>query len=175
MHLHIPRVVTTPVILASAHALRDFRRPPLPLLLSYAVALVPYPFATPSFLLASVRHFANDVGMRTSMLLHAWWIGLAHLHLQSVAWVTFVLYYVFVHAMPCLLQWLTTAPMEACVALVFCAACAVIHDGSFVVNDVLQRVVVSHVMLGESTRKQITRCSNYPTEDSPCTRTPLLQ
>lgn len=175
MHLSVPRVLTTPVILASAHALHDFRRPPLPLLLSYAVALVPYPFATPTFLLASVRHFAKDVGMRTSMLLHAWWIGLAHWHLQTIAWITFVLYYVFVHAMPCLLQWFKTAPMEAGAAFVFCIGCAMVHDGSFVVNDVLQRVVVSHVVLNESTRKEATRYSNPPTEDSHRTRMPLTQ
>lgn len=90
-----------PICIASAHAVDDFillsRRHELAL--PYALAsTVPTTTVIPLFFVASVYHFANDVGVWSSVCMHLFWALLWYTDNVDFAFAAFALYYCGVHA-----------------------------------------------------------------------------
>jgi len=141
---------------ASAHGLTDFQRPPRELL-PYAIVFAPMPteIVTPIFLGCSMLHFARDIGVQRSVLLHATFIGLAPF-VPALAWGIFALYYcayhvplhVAEHAALAVTKPRFAAAVAAC-AVVF--ALAVQGAEVFPLTDLMQLGIVAHVLVDEFT------------------------
>lgn len=151
MLLRIPALFAKPVLMASTHGLHDLQHERVRLL-AYPLALVPLPFTTHAFLIASVRHFSHDVGVWPSLLVHLLWGVFFSAGREVVAWSTFTAFYVVMHALPRLRLWYSKSRVQACVAIVcvFCASLLV--SGGLVVDETVQRMIVVHVSLDEMNR-----------------------
>ena len=69
-------LVQTALRVVAVHGATDAWVHPPSWLLAYAPAALPWPCTTPAFLVASVVHFARDVGAGGSVALHATWAAL---------------------------------------------------------------------------------------------------
>ena len=154
MHIFVTHHVV-PIVLASAHGLRDLARP-LAHLWPYALVpvLLPPAAATPAFLAASVIHFARDVGTPGSVLLHVTWGALALAGMEEAAWTLFALYYCGVHALP-----RRALPSAALLALRLLLVGALLlttitpspaAPNALHVGPTLQLLVVAHVVRDEA-------------------------
>ena len=154
-----------PVVLASCHGLVDAYAPPFRALLAYAPALVlPFPEAAvfPSFLVASCVHFARDVPPLASVAAHALLLLLSvspanapYPAVRLAAWGAFALFYVGVHARRVWQEWYASRPLHAaCAGVVFVVASALVARlpaEEIVLHPLLQRTIVGHVVLDETT------------------------
>lgn len=149
MILRVPAVAASPIVVASAHGLSDFRGPPV-CLIAYLLLLFPLPHVTTCFLVASILHFSFDVGLIGSALLHATWGLLAKLKKPRVAWASFAAYYTIVHARPRLQEWFRSRPRQTWCALVCCGLASVfLPPGDLIVGEMLQKLVISHVVVDD--------------------------
>lgn len=164
--LVVPKCVAVPAVLASCHGLVDAYAPPFRALLAYAPALLlPCPEAAvfPSFLVASCVHFARDVPPLASVAAHALLLLLLsvspanapHPAVRLAAWVAFALFYVGVHARRVWQEWHASRPLHAaCAGVLFAAASALVARlpaEEIVLHPLLQRTIVGHVVLDETT------------------------
>ena len=150
MHFAIP--VHRPLLLsiAAAHGVTDVARPPSQLIV-YAMALLPLPgwLTSGAFGIASVMHFASDMGGAMSLLMHATWAALARYH-WALAFESALWYICAVH-IPMLFQ---RASLTVRTVLLIGTLVAIVHgpnvlveNGTFHLSHRLQRIVACHVWL----------------------------
>ena len=150
--LMVPAYVAAPVLLASCHGLSDLARPigtlgwyALPLVVSPALRLP----TTCLFVAASVVHFARDVDMVVSVVLHAALVALSvTARTRAVAWPLFAVYYTCVHSRLQMQQWYEAAPRQAALALlVGCVVgCSWPSNAVLAVTDRMQALVCAHIL-----------------------------
>ncbi len=145
----IPANLVGPLLVASSHGLADLRRPPSALASYALVPLLPDPWVTPLFAVASVRHFSHDVVPFTSLLLHVLWILLVRLGQPDVAWCIFCVFYLFVHSLSRFRTWWRESKKEVCLAVGATAAASLCLTGDLVLQDWMKRVVIAHVVVDE--------------------------
>ena len=137
------------------HGLVDFAEEAT--LVAYPLCMcMPRRLATPAFALGSVWHFAEDVGLPASVLLH---LALAALP-PRVAMVLLDVFFVCVH-LPLLLLRLRARPIAAALLMAGLAVGAAVPDrvcggmmrgGEVVLNTVYLKVVAAHCLTGTLTR-----------------------
>lgn len=152
MILQLPAFVVKPVLLASSHGLHDCRHSPHELAF-YTLVLLPIPHVTPLFLAASVRHFSHDVGKVASLAIHVLWMSLFYLSRQEVAWSLFALYYVCIHSFSRMCEWFKESPRQVCLALGLGIISSLLVSGDFAVNEAMQKGIIAHVLLDETSPK----------------------
>ena len=149
MHIVVPAPVPPFVVAASAHALHDVHHGRA--LACYVFTAIPLGGASTSIAaIASLRHFAQDVGLVPSVIFHALWCFLAHRRLA--AWTCFTLFYVGVHARRRFGAWMRTAPYTCSIALLSGAAVGFTIrcvGTDFVVGHAMQRLIAAHVIIEE--------------------------
>jgi hypothetical protein len=162
--LSIPASVTPCVLLASTHAVGDVHFRPVPMATAYGLAAVAIPSAmtTPCFLVASVLHFAPDLGsVGASLALHCGFMLMAVHDMYDAAWCLFAAFYVLVHAPRAVFAWraerwsaetvghaarsVVAWTLAACFSMWSFASFAT-HSG-LVLSHSMQRVVVAHAVL----------------------------
>ena len=150
-----------PVAVASLHGLVDVDyvlRPDL--YVAYAAAwLVPACLVSPLFFVASIRHFALDVGALPSVVMHITWSALSLCGRARVAWCTFVLYYCLVHVG----RWGVEESQNAVRKGVFGLLCMMTwmvsprNAADFFVRPHHLKMVIGHVLLNEKRLKDRMR------------------
>lgn len=117
----------------------------------YGAALLPLP-ATPAFAAASVAHFSRDVGLGGSILLHCVLVALAKERLRA-ACLLLQMYMCMLHVPIVLLglaarrDWHALGIVAASSLAAWAARGRVLRNGTFELTDVLQRLIVVHVLL----------------------------
>ena len=144
-----PRISKFCVALSALHGLTDFRRPAQ--LWPYAALAVPFPgwLVTPCFLLASLRHFADDLGPGGSLALHTLFAATARAHGLDRAFDAALAYLSCAHV-PMHFYRVAKDGGLASVALSACAAAALRErvPSVLLVNHGAQKVVIAHVASG---------------------------
>ena len=148
MILQVPAFVVKPIVLASSHGLYDTQLEPQKIAL-YSLVLLPIPHVTPLFILASIRHFSHDIGIWPSVLLHPLWLILDVMQRPVLAWSLFSLYYVFIHSLPRLCLWFQRSKFQVCIALSLTLFSTLLIHSDMLVNEVMQKIVIAHVVLDE--------------------------
>ena len=147
------------VAVASAHAITDVVTSPPHRLWPYTLILLPqqtYPEVsvaiTCTFLLASLCHFAQDVGFLASVVLHAFWMWTFATGHDAWGWVTFSVYYSVVHA-PLHVHhaWtLTTCSSRRMVIVALLFVCGMFFlacEPPSLISDRMQMLVVAHTLV----------------------------
>jgi hypothetical protein len=139
--------------IAAAHGAADAGRHPAQLLV-YGLALMPWSgrTATSAFAAASIVHFAQDVGVAGSLLLHAVVTGLAFRNVQKA--VRLMLAYILAIHIPCLVVVLAA---KARLASISCMLYTIllfarwevpkIERGYFLLGHRQQLLIVCHVLI----------------------------
>ena len=145
--LQVRQPVATALAWTFAHGVTDMTRP-VQALPVYALALAPLPRAatTPMFLVASVAHFARDVGILPSVVLHASLGGLAAARRVDVAWTILTVYMCLVHV-PAHLSRCTVLARALFWAWSVVFAWIGVRGDRVVVTDAMQRVGVAHMVV----------------------------
>lgn len=150
--LHLKSPLIGAAIAASVHGAVDVCLPPqrlVPYLLIFAPLQTHV--TTLLFGVASLVHFSRDSTFRTSLLLHACFLTY-DLELASGI---FCLYYVLVHSPLSLARRRDHSSSTVAAFVLFFALLALTHEVREVfVDDVLQKMVISHVIVDEVERRR---------------------
>lgn len=135
----------------AAHGVSDIQKP-IPHLATYALALCPIPGTSAAFGVSSVVHFAKDIGIVGSVLLHAALCVIATVNLR-LACVVLQLYMCILHipaiviALALKAEWTAMASITAATAVAWVARSKIAPGGVFVLGEIMQRVVIVHTIL----------------------------
>jgi hypothetical protein len=137
---------------ASVHGLTDLRWRPIELA-PYALMFAPIPteLVTVFFILASIRHFSHDIGIKLSLLLHATFVCLAPI-LPQVAWSIFATYYCACHTPLHFASHLGEIDGRFLATLIVIAMALALgmHDvETFKLTDTMQLGVIAHIVVDE--------------------------
>ena len=153
MHFAFDTPLVVPLLLASMHGTTDFAKP-AHRLAPYA-ALVCWPAAlpvTPVFVCASVVHFRHDVGVRTSVAMHAAFVLGAAAGRDDAAFALFAAYFCLVHTP--MHYWRHRGawryPVVATALCALCLAACQPLPHEVVLTDWMQRLVVAHIACDEA-------------------------
>lgn len=153
MLFNIPVSSRLKLTIAAAHGAVDAARPPEQLLL-YTLALVPLDknVTTATFGVASVVHFARDLGLAPSLLFHLVVLGVASKSYARAARLV-LNYMIFVHVPLLFTSLLLTKQIAAIGFAVATFVLFVLTDtpritnGCFVFNHAHQMLVIAHTLL----------------------------
>ena len=70
----------------------------------------------------------------------------------ALAWITFTLYYVFVHSLPHVTRLCTSPKRIVVTSLAALLPLLLLHGEDLVVNETMQKIVVAHVAVDETSR-----------------------
>ena len=135
----------------AAHGVSDVQKP-IPHLATYALALCPIPGTSAAFCVSSIVHFAKDIGIVGSVLLHAVLCVIATVNLR-LACVVLQVYMCILHIPVMLLalalkaEWTTVACIAAATAVAWVVRSKLAPGGWFVLGEIMQRIVVVHTIL----------------------------
>lgn len=135
----------------AGHGAADASKPPQ-LLACYALAALPLPQTTAAFAVASVAHFALDVGVGASLVMHCLLVHLARRR-RRAACALLQAYMCTLHVPVALLgvllraDGLALAAVTAATLATWAARHEIAPDGRLELTELLQRLIVVHVAL----------------------------
>ena len=145
------RVNPSALALIAAHGVSDVQKP-IPHLATYALALCPVPGTSAAFGVSSIVHFAKDIGIVGSVLLHTVLCVIATVNLRLACGVLQV--YMCVLHIPAMLlalalraEWTAIASIAVATAAALAVRSRIAPGGVFVLGEIMQRIVVVHTIL----------------------------
>lgn len=148
------------VAAVAAHGITDVDSPAL--LPAYALAFTPLPshLVTAAFVLASVGHFAEDLGSTGSLLLHGC-VGAVTAALGPQAGLTAVGGYLFflhvpAHYQRCWMRGRRRALLFAAAGTIVTVSFASALPARLALGDVMQRAAIGHILVEATVRQRET-------------------
>ena len=135
----------------AAHGVSDVQKP-IPHLATYALALCPIPGTSAAFGVSSVVHFAKDIGIVGSVILHAVLCATASVNLR-LACVILQVYMCVLHIPAMLMalalraEWTAVASIAVSTAAAWIVRAKLAPGGVFVLGEIMQRIVIVHTIL----------------------------